>query len=124
MNGIMVRNNKKPMTIDRLAVAIETLSCAIRDDFAEVRTDLAGLRENIDDIRAKMATKQDLADLRDEMIARFAIHGELQSTIGAMKEELLEEIGKIKYAKEIDELRTRMNRVEYELGIGRGGSLA
>jgi DNA gyrase/topoisomerase IV subunit A len=124
MNGIMVRNNKKPMTIDRLAVTIETLSCAIRNDFAEVRADLAGLRENIDDIRAKMATKQDIADLRDEMIARFATHSEFQSAIGTMKDELLEEIGKIKYAKEIDDLRSRMNRVEHELGIGRGGSLA
>jgi hypothetical protein len=109
MNGIMIKKERKPMTLDRLAVSIQT--------------DLLSLRNDMNDGFARMATKQDLADLRDEMISRFATHSELQSAIGGLRDEILEEIGKIKYAKEIDELRSRMNRVENELGIGRGGSL-
>lgn len=72
-------------------------------------------KQDIAELREEMATKHDLAALRDEMISRFATHSELQ----AIEDRLLEEMAKIKYAKEIDELRTRVNRVEQQLGIGR-----
>ena len=91
-------------------MTIDDLAQAIQGDFAALRKD--------------MATKQDLAlavaDLRSEMTTRFAGRSELRSEINSAKEELLEEIGKIKYAKEIDELRARVQLVERKLGIGHG----
>ncbi len=105
MVSAMTENNK-PKWFEEFAAALQKDLLALRDD----------MREGF----SKMATKQDLADLRAEMFATFATHSELQS----VEDRLLEEIGKIKYAKEIDELRFRMNRVEGELGIGTGGSLA
>ena len=109
----MIEEQKQSVTLDSLAGMLESLSRAIRDDFAEVRASFADVRSGM----AAMATKQDLADLRDEMIARFATHSELQSGLDKLRDELLEEIGKIKYAKEIDELRFRVDCVENKLGI-------
>jgi hypothetical protein len=103
-------SKKKPMTIENLAVAIES-------DFAQLRNVMSGLRDGMGVVRSTMATKQDLADLRDEIGERFATHSGLQSVVSKAKEELMEEIGKIKYAKEIDELRARVQRVEHDLGI-------
>jgi hypothetical protein len=87
----------------------EELATSIQADLLEIKTNVRGINEKM----MQMATKQDIADLREEFIVRFATHSELQS----VKEELLEEIKKIKYAKEIDELRARMTRVEREHGI-------
>ena len=112
------------MTIDELAIAIQAEFLDIRSQFAEIRGQIRELREEIAGIKAVMATKQDLADLREEMIARFATHSELQSAVDGLRDELTEEIRKISYAKEIDELRGRMGRVEYELGIGPGSAAA
>ena len=108
------------MTIDELAVALQTEFLEIRNQFADVRSQIGEIRAEIAGIKAVMATKQDLADLREEMIARFATHSELQSAIDGLRDELMEEIRKIGYAKEIDELRGRVGCVEYELGIGPG----
>ncbi len=93
------------MTTEDLILALHKDVLAIRETMA-TKSDLAALRE-------QMATKQDLADLRDEMNARFATHSELQP----VKEEILEELRKIKYAKEIDELRVRVQRLERQVGI-------
>ncbi len=102
------------MTIDELAVSIQADLLALRHD----------MNEGFAEIHAVMVTKQDLADFRSEMNERFVTHTEFQSGLDKLKEELLAEIDKIKYAKEIDELRTRMGRVEYELGMGSGPARA
>lgn len=114
------------MTIDDLAASIQKEFVAIRKDMATkselalLRGEIAGMRETMDGMRETMATKKDLADLREEISTRFATRSELQSAVSAAKNEILEEIGKIKYAKEIDELRVRVQRVEQKLGIGPG----
>lgn len=95
-------------------VTLEDVAAAIQGDLLAIRRDMV-TKQDIAELRDEMATKRDLAVLREEMISRFATHSELQ----AVEDRLLEEMGKIKYAKEIDELRARVKRVEQELGIGR-----
>jgi hypothetical protein len=104
---------KKPSP-PKKKLTLEDLAAAIQGDFLAISRDMA-TKQDIAELREEMATKHDLAALRDEMISRFATHSELQ----AIEDRLLEEMAKIKYAKEIDELRTRVNRVEQQLGIGR-----
>jgi hypothetical protein len=104
---------KKPSQ-PKKKLTLEDLAAAIQGDFLAIRRDMA-TKQDIAELREAMATKHDIAALRDEMISRFATHSELQ----AVEDRLLEEMAKIKYAKEIDELRTRVNRVEQQLGIGR-----
>ena len=77
------------MTLDRLAIAIQK-------DFAAIRAEVAPKFDVLEDQIHQCATHGDLADLRQE---------------------LLEEIGKIKYAKEIDELRAPVVRVAEKLGL-------
>jgi hypothetical protein len=111
----------KPMTIDDLALAIQGDFHELKKDIADIRGTMA-TKQDLKEIRAVMATKQDLADLREEMSTRFATRSELQSSVLSARDEIMEEIGKIKYAKEIDELRDRVQRVERELGIRHGHS--
>ncbi len=108
------------MTIDNLGTKVDGLAGTIEKLAVSIQTDLLGLGAKIstlinkvDDIETRMATKQDLADLCEEMNAKFATHSELQ----AVEDRILEEIGKIKYAKEIDALRTRVNLIEQKIGI-------
>lgn len=104
--------------MEDLAEAIQREFLAVRKDmasgFAGVRAEMA---TEFTAVRSEMATKTDLAELREEMTTRFATRSEVQSAVSSAKEELLEEIGKIKYAKEIDELRDRVRRVEQKLGM-------
>jgi hypothetical protein len=102
---------KKPMTLDDFAIVIQR-------DLARMATkdDLKGL-----------ATKQDLQDLRAEVkkdLERFATKEELAtsfSTLGdrisVAKDELQEQIAGLRYAKEIDDLRARVNLLEHKVGI-------
>ena len=89
------------MTIDDLAISIQT--------------DLLTLRMTIEE--GFLASKKEITDLREEMNAKFATHSELQSGLDRLRDEILEEIGKIKYAKEIDALRIRVKTIEQHIGI-------
>ena len=99
------------MTIDELAISIQTEFLDIHHHFDDINSELG-------DIRAEMRqgfreTKQEISDLRDDMNLNFATHSELQ----AVEDRLLKEIGKIKYAKEIDDLRHRVGVIEDEIGL-------
>jgi hypothetical protein len=103
---------KKQMTIEDLAGSIQR-------DFVAIREDLRGVRREVSDMRDETATRQEIADLREEVTSRFATRSEIQSVVASAKDEIIEEIGKIKYAKEIDELRDRVENLERQLGGGR-----
>lgn len=87
---------KKPMTLEDFAVLIQ------RD-------------------LTRMATKEDLAAFRAEMATNHTVLdnkvSDLAVRISDVKDELSEKIDGLKYAKEIDELRARVNIVEEKLGI-------
>ena len=61
------------------------------------------MREGFAAIREKMATKEDLGAVSDR--------------ISVAKDELQEQIAGLKYAKEIDDLRARVNTLEHKVGI-------
>ena len=106
---------KKAMTLEDFAVAIQT-------DLARMAT-----KDDIKTIREEMATKDDLQALRDETKKEFALIREQMATkedlsavsdrISVAKDELQEQISGLKYAKEIDELRARVNTLEHKVGI-------
>ena len=90
------QSKKKGMTIEDLAASIQ-------QDFLAIRRDMA-TKEDVRKIREEMATKEDLAAVSDR--------------ISVAKDELQEQIAGLRYAKEIDDLRARVNLLEQKLGIG------
>lgn len=92
------------------------------DDFAVlIQKDLARLatKDDIRIVREELATKATKQDLE-----RFATKEELETAFGTLadriaiaKENLQEQIAGLKYAKEIDELRSRVNTLERKVGI-------
>jgi ubiquinone biosynthesis protein UbiJ len=105
--------NKKPVTIDRLAELMQR-------EFMDLRGDITRIRGDITDIRSTMATKDDLRKLREEMATKQELEdlrGDLGIRISSAEDCLSDQIAGLRYAKEIDELRERVNRVERKLGI-------
>lgn len=108
---------KKPMTLEDFAVAIQK-------DYRSLRKDVAA---GFAQVRAEMATKDDLQALRAETRKEFVAIREQMATkedlaavsdrISVAKEQLQEQISGLRYAREIDELRARVNVVESKLGI-------
>jgi len=111
MKAKQAKPNKKPMTLDKFAALIQKdlARMATKDDLKGLATkeDLQVLRtetrKELAAIREQMATKEDLAALSDR--------------ISLAKDELQEQISGLKYAKEIDELRARVNTLEHKVGI-------
>jgi hypothetical protein len=115
MSAKKTKPKKKAMTLDDFAVLIQK-------DLARMAT-----KDDIRAIRKEMATKDDLQALRDETRKEFAVIRERMATkedlaavsdrISVAKEQLQEQISGLKYAKEIDELRARVNTLESKVGI-------
>jgi hypothetical protein len=111
MKAKQTKSKKKPMTLDDFAVLIQKdlARMAMKDDLRGLATteDLqvfrAETRKEFAAIREQMATKEDLAAESDR--------------ISVAKDQLQEQISGLKYAKEIDELRARVNVLESKLGI-------
>jgi len=111
VNGLGTTVGSLATTVGNLATTVDKVAISIQKDLLGLDAKISALSDKVDDMR--IATKKDIADLREEMNVKFATHSELQS----VEDRILEEIGKIKYAKEIDELRGRVNIIEREIGI-------
>ena len=99
------------MTLEDFAALIQTdlKRAATKDDVAELKKDII-------DIRETMATKEDVLQIREEMATQEKL-SDVADRISNVKDELQEQIAGLKYAKEIDELRSRVNVLESKLGI-------
>ena len=99
-------------------MTLEDFAAALQTDLARMATkdDLKGLatKQDLAAIREEMATKKDLAAIREEMAISFSTLGD---RIVNAKDELQDQIAGLKYAKEIDELRARVNMLEQKVGI-------
>jgi hypothetical protein len=82
---------------------------ATKDEVAAIREEMAGMRE-------EMATKNDLHAIHEEMPTKEDLAA-VSDRISVARDELQEQIAGLKYAKEIDELRARVNVVEQKIGI-------
>lgn len=103
------KTKKKPMTLDDFAVLIQKdlARMATKDDLKNLAT-----KEDLAAIRSEMATRKDLE--------RFATKEDLEATrdrINVVGDRLEEKIDGLRYAKEIDELRSRVNVIERKVGI-------
>ena len=107
------KTKNKPITLDDFAALIQKdlARMVTKDDLKNLTT-----KKELATIRSEMATKNDLE--------RFATNEELQTAfdtladrIAIAKEDLREEIAGLRYAKEIDELRSRVNVIERKVGI-------
>lgn len=95
----------------------EKYARAIQEDLASLKKGLLSVETGL-----KGGISKQIKDLRDELKADIAVlptKAEMHSAINLAKKEIFEEMGKYKYAKEIDHLRGRMNIVEDHLGIKR-----
>jgi hypothetical protein len=93
------------------AMTLEDLGAAIQRDFTRMAT-----KDDIAALRRDMATKDDLRKIQEDLADGL---GDVRTRIAVAKEELQEQIAGLRYAKEIDELRTRVQRVERKLGMER-----
>lgn len=76
----------------------------MKGEIAGVKAEVAGIKTTM---AMTMATKEDLENLK----------GDLGTRISEAKEQLQEQINGLHYAKEIDELRGRVTKVEEKVGI-------
>jgi hypothetical protein len=102
------------------------------------KEDLKGFatKEDIRLVREEMATKEDIRLVREEMatkenLKRFATkedfealptYADVGNIVSEAKSEILKEMDKFKYAKEIDEVRGRVVRIEKKLGMKAGAA--
>jgi len=108
-------------------LTLETFAAAILRDLARTAT-----KDNLKILATKQdlerfATKDDIAKLReetaklrDEMATKKEDIAALGDRIVTAKDELHEQIAGLRYAKEIDDLRERVNLPEKKLGVGHG----
>lgn len=103
---------KKPMTLDDFASAIQKDYTALRKDLA---AGFAQIRED---------TKEDMRVLRNEMGIGFKnLNDDLKNVTDAMVSKadlantLAEELAKAPYARQIEDLRARVNILESKLGL-------
>jgi hypothetical protein len=120
MNPKKTKPRKKAMTLEDFAAAIQTdlARMATKDDLKGLATkqELATIREEMatkQDLQ-QFATKKDLEAVGEEMAISFSTLGD---RIVNAKDELQEQIAGLKYAKEIDELRARVHTLERKIGI-------
>jgi hypothetical protein len=113
MTARKTKSRKKSMTLEDFALLIQK-------DLARMATkeDLEGLatKRELAEIREEMATKKDLQAIREEMATKEDLSA-VSDRISVAKDELQEQISGLKYAKEIDELRARVNTLEHKVGI-------
>lgn len=109
-----IKTKKKAMTLDDFAVAIQKDYAALRKGmatgFAEIREEMA-TKEGIRQIRAEMGigfrnVDADVKMLTDAMVSK----ADLANT-------LAEELAKSPYARQIQDLQSRVNVLESKLGI-------
>jgi hypothetical protein len=110
------RAQKRKMTLETLAVAIQKDFTAIR---GEMTAGFGAVREEMGSMREAMATKEDIRKIREEMATKEDL-ATLGDRIAIVKEELQEQIAGLRYAKEIDALAERVRFVEQKLGIKNG----
>ncbi|MBI5220942.1 MAG: hypothetical protein HY978_03885 [Candidatus Liptonbacteria bacterium] len=109
---------KKPskITLEKLAQMTQREFTGLRSEmatgFAEVRSEMA-TKTDLQELRTEMATKTDLQELRTEMATKEDLHAFTKEITVIFREE----VRKINYAPEIDDLRQRMKRVEERLGL-------
>jgi|SRR5579884_3421085 len=112
------KREKKPMTLDRFAVAIQTdlqaTRRAVADGFRSIREDMAAeFRTVRDEMRRDFATKAEVRELRED-VQRITDAMVTKADLDRLREELLLEI---RQGEHVDELRARLTVVEAKLGI-------
>jgi len=114
MAAKQTKTKKKAMTLDDFAVAIQKDHIALRKDVA------TGFAE----IREEMATKEDIRQVRAEVGIGFRnLDADVKMITDAMVSKadlantLAEELGKSPYARQIQDLQTRVNVLETKVGI-------
>jgi hypothetical protein len=113
MTTKQTKTKKRPMTLEDFTLAIETDLQASRK---EMREGFAAVRGEVNTIHETMATKKDFDRFatKEDLDTAFSTLGD---RIATAKEDLQEQIAGLKYAKEIDELRSRVNTLEHKVGI-------
>ena len=110
----LMPNKSMPKATPLTLQHFEKFARAIQEDFRSIDGKVSKLDDKvshfdrtIDKVREDMATKNDLEELRGDMASRTS----------KAEDSLSERIEGLKYAKEIDELRERVQRVEKKLHI-------
>jgi hypothetical protein len=101
----------------RKATGTEGLFRAIQEDLIAIRRDMA-TKEDLHQIRAdmmKLATREELREVRED-VKRITDAMVSKADLLALREELL---GEIKDGQHIDELRERLHLVEQKLGMAK-----
>ena len=108
-------NKKKPMTLEDFAVAIHTdlRRMATRDDLRKIRKDMATKTDLWPMLRDIKTLDKNVRDLRDDVkniTDAMVSKADLANILG-------EELAKSPYAKQIEDLGSRIHVLETKLGI-------
>jgi hypothetical protein len=107
---------KKPLTLDDFAALIQTdlKRMATKDDLADMRSDMAtkedirGLKLEIDGLKSAVReTREDVRNLNGIMISKADL------------DPIRDDIRELKDARRVDELETRVKRIEHKLDTSR-----
>lgn len=63
----MKEKNKHKMNLDKFAQIVQKEFSGIQEQFSGIQEQFSGIQEQFSDIRKEMATKSDLADLKEDM---------------------------------------------------------
>jgi len=110
---------RKPAQSRKKVKTLDDFATAIHGDYVRLHRDVAaGFR----DLRAEMATKDDLRQLRSETGTGFRnVHADLKMITDVMvskadlTQAIKDEIGKSEYAKQTDDLCERVRQLEQDL---------
>jgi hypothetical protein len=106
-------------TLDDVAAAVTAMHgdiALMKGDIVTMKGDIVAMKGDITSIQRTMATKEDLKGFatKEEL---NNVREDLATRISTFKDELSGQIAGLRYAKEIDELRTRVRVVEKKVGI-------
>ena len=95
-------------------ITIEKLAEMSQREFASIQSEFKA-------VRAEMATKGDLRNIRNDMEEGFKnLREDIKADFREAVREIRDEVKKVNYSVEIDGLRNRVQKLEQKVGIARG----
>jgi hypothetical protein len=101
---------------EEMEITIESLAWMVKEGFDETAKEM---EEGFHKVHEEMATKKDVEILRGELREELASKKDFEYLRESMREDVREELGKYKYAKEIDGIRQRVEVCEEKLRVKR-----
>lgn len=120
-NGVMVKNMKSKMTLERLAVMTMRGFQELRD---ELRDELRGISARLDRLEARMGSLEQRVASLEERVTRLEenasiLRRDMETGFEEVRQnfkQVREDIASMEYGPEIHDLKNRVTRLEKKAG--------